>query len=119
VRPLPFLDGVQYQPEHSEDLAQSMTAQAPPHLDGRLADTERDAEEQWRFEPIKKLRKNSQRILLPTTKPSKIFCSNDVLQTNLYLAGAHLGSSFPLNITRADGKGAELPILLNFMRPRI
>lgn len=54
VRPLPFLDGVQYQPEHSADLSDSMAAQAPPHQAATLAGTEHDAEEQWRFEPIKK-----------------------------------------------------------------
>ena len=37
--PLPFLDGVQYQPECSADLSDSMAAQAPPHQAERLAET--------------------------------------------------------------------------------
>jgi len=56
VRPLPFLDGVQYQPQHSASISDSITAQAPPHQSAVLADTEHDAEEQWRFEPVKKRR---------------------------------------------------------------
>jgi N-6 DNA Methylase len=54
VRPLPYLDGVQYQPEHSSDLSAAMAAQAPPHQAARLIDTEHDVAEQWRVEPIKK-----------------------------------------------------------------
>lgn len=61
VRPLPFLDGVQYQPGQSADLSEAMAAHAPPHQAARLAETEHDAEEQWRFEPVKKRRaKNPQ-----------------------------------------------------------
>ena len=56
VRPLPYLDGVQYQPQHSAALSDSMVAQAQPHQVEALADTQHDAEEQWRFEPIKKRR---------------------------------------------------------------
>ena len=56
VRPLPFLDRVQYQPECSGDVSDAMAAQAPPHQAATLADTEHDAPEQWRFEPVKKRR---------------------------------------------------------------
>ena len=54
VRPLPYLDGVQYQPECSADLSEAMAASAPPHQAEQLADTEHDTAEQWRFEPVKK-----------------------------------------------------------------
>lgn len=56
VRPLPHLDAVQYDPTASGAISESMAAQAPPHYEERLADTEHDIEEQWRFEPIKKRR---------------------------------------------------------------
>ena len=54
VKPLPFLDGAQYDRESSEALSDGMTAQAPPHIAGVLAGSVHDAGEQWRFEPIKK-----------------------------------------------------------------
>ncbi len=56
VRPLPFLDGVQYNTEHSAALSEMMAEQAQPHQKAALADTEHDATEQWRFEPVKKRR---------------------------------------------------------------
>ena len=56
MRPLPFLNGVQYQLQHSASLSDSITAQAPAHQADVLADTEHDAEEQWKFEPVKKRR---------------------------------------------------------------
>ena len=56
VRPLPYLDEAQYQPQHSEALSDAMAAQAQPHQAERLAGTEHDAEQQWRFEPVKKRR---------------------------------------------------------------
>ena len=56
VRPLPYLDAVQYEQEASVMVCDSIAAQAPPHIADRLENTEHDAEEQWRFEPIKKRR---------------------------------------------------------------
>jgi hypothetical protein len=56
VRPLPYLDYVQYQPERSAEVSEAIMAQAPPHQAEVLADTEHDQEEQWRFEPVKKRR---------------------------------------------------------------
>lgn len=61
MRPLPFLDGVHYQPEYSGDVWDAMAAQAPPHQMATLADTEHDATEQWRFEPVKKRRAGTAR----------------------------------------------------------
>jgi hypothetical protein len=60
VRPFPFLDGIQYTPEHSVTLDESMVEQALPHLDAALQATEHDSAEQWRFEPIKKRRKTGE-----------------------------------------------------------
>lgn len=57
VRPLPFLDPAQYDESCSAALSDAMTAQAPPHQAQSLSDTEHDAGEQWRFEPVKKRRK--------------------------------------------------------------
>lgn len=56
ARPLPYLDAVQYQPEESAAISEALVAQAPPYQAARLAETEHDTEEQWRFEPIKKRR---------------------------------------------------------------
>lgn len=54
VKPLPFLDGVNLNPEHSQAISDSITAQAPPHVAAQIGDTEYDAAEGFRFEPIKK-----------------------------------------------------------------
>jgi len=57
VRPLPYLDGVQYNAQHSAAISEAMVAQAPPHQAEQLIGTEHDTDEQWRFEPVKKRRR--------------------------------------------------------------
>jgi len=59
VRPLPFLDDVQYHLEHSAALSESMAAQAPAQVQATLLDTEHDGEGQWRVEPIKKRKRRA------------------------------------------------------------
>ena len=54
VRPIPYLDRVQYDPRASGAVSDSMTDQAAPQSALLLAGSEHDAVEQWRFEPIKK-----------------------------------------------------------------
>jgi hypothetical protein len=73
VRPLPYLDRVQYQPEWSAAVSDAMVAQAPPHLAATLADTEHDTEEQWRFEPVKKRRPKDPRADGGETRQGLLF----------------------------------------------
>jgi hypothetical protein len=58
VRPLPFLDREHYVPGGSAALSDAMADQAPPHIAAVLAGSEHDTEQQWRFEPIKKRKKD-------------------------------------------------------------
>lgn len=60
VRPLPFLDGDNLDPQQSRAISDSITAQAPPHIAETLGETEHDAAEAFRFEPIKKRRRTSE-----------------------------------------------------------
>jgi hypothetical protein len=64
VRPLPYLDDIQYQPGYSGALSDQMAEQAAPHQKAALADTEHDSTNQWRFEPVKKRRHRT-----PTGRP--------------------------------------------------
>ncbi len=72
VKPLPFLDKAQYNKEASAALSDSMTAQASPHIADQLAGSEHDAEQQWRFEPIKK-RKKAGVMAEPTARQGLLF----------------------------------------------
>ena len=56
VRPLPFLDGDNLDPRQSRAISDSIAAQAPPHIAEAFGETEHDAEEAFKFEPIKKRR---------------------------------------------------------------
>ena len=59
VKPLPFLDGIQYEPKQSAALFEAMANQSLPHQQKQFLNTEHDAKEQWRFEPIKKRRQKN------------------------------------------------------------
>ena len=86
VRPFPFLDADLLDPARSAALSDEMTEIGLKRADvaGYLAKTEHDADEQWRFEPLKKrrypagssfedrYRKNSDLATLQPVKTSKI-----------------------------------------------
>ena len=58
MRPFPFLDADLLDPARSATLSEGMTdiGQKRPDVAAYLTETEHDAEEQWRFEPLKKRR---------------------------------------------------------------
>ncbi|MCG3212518.1 MAG: hypothetical protein FOGNACKC_06188 [Anaerolineae bacterium] len=60
VRPLPFLDGAQYDPAQSAAISDSLAAvgESRPDVAAYLVGSEHDPELQWRFEPVKKRRRS-------------------------------------------------------------
>ncbi len=61
VKPIPFLDAQQYQPDMSEAISDHLaSADVQPEVAAYLAETEFDHEQAWRFEPIKKRRRKGQ-----------------------------------------------------------
>ena len=60
VKPMSFLKDDYQCPEKSAEVAEAIAQSAPrPDVQEYLANTEHDTEHQWKFEPIKKLKKKS------------------------------------------------------------
>lgn len=60
VKPFPFLDRDNLDPDMSRQTSDSIAKQAPPHIAEQLGETEHDEELTHRFEPIKKRRRKGE-----------------------------------------------------------
>ena len=56
ARPLPFLDAADIDPAESRNISDGIAAQTLPHVAERVAETEHEGGEAFRFEPVRKRR---------------------------------------------------------------